>query len=498
MNSLIVPAYNYADAYLISRPKRNSARMQEFILSLKHLPGQHDQRSHGRSTARRQAYRSAYSQARADGASIQEARAAAREASRVELQKKLDERRANRAQRTQQTGAGTGVTTQPLVDTGGKYRAMDPDEVVSDIQKVVQAQSASLQVFDDRIKEIDDARNAIYKENQGLRTDLMNLGISTIEVNGGVRVFKMAPDGNDIPTTFDQLTPEQQSIAQRMIDNVNQSDALRMELMVNTQQRIAQKDTISSAVHAQIAENLRHPDPYMPPITFTGPGIKKLTPEREAQITAQIHQITSMFGNADVSSQGPIAVNLVAGRAQAGRGMIYIPLNEDNSTIWHETLHIMQERTVGTATDTIPHEWAIGKVIASGEKKPKPSNLAGKIRNAELGDHLNAESSHRAYEASYVDSVDRVYALKVHPTMSSTKTPFVEALTMAFTHIHKEMGDPTDARRDIMRMGIRAVLGAGTKVQATYPVIYFTKASGAPTTQQLIAGTTIVYPGETP
>lgn len=47
----------------------------------KHMPGGHDQRSHGRSTARRAAYRAAYSAARAGGASVAEARTAARDVS---------------------------------------------------------------------------------------------------------------------------------------------------------------------------------------------------------------------------------------------------------------------------------------------------------------------------------------------------------------------------------------------------------------------------------
>ncbi len=52
----------------------------EYVLSTKHMPGGHDQRAYGRSTARTRAYRAAYTSARSGGATPAEARQAAREA----------------------------------------------------------------------------------------------------------------------------------------------------------------------------------------------------------------------------------------------------------------------------------------------------------------------------------------------------------------------------------------------------------------------------------
>ena len=66
------------------------------IERLKHLPGQHDQRAHGRSTSRRQAYQSAYRKVRSEGGSIQSARAAALDASRQELEKQPSKPRTSR------------------------------------------------------------------------------------------------------------------------------------------------------------------------------------------------------------------------------------------------------------------------------------------------------------------------------------------------------------------------------------------------------------------
>jgi HK97 family phage portal protein len=51
--------------------------------AVKHMPGGHDQRSHGRSTARRGGARAAYSSARAGGATVEEARQAAADVSRA-------------------------------------------------------------------------------------------------------------------------------------------------------------------------------------------------------------------------------------------------------------------------------------------------------------------------------------------------------------------------------------------------------------------------------
>ena len=82
-----------------------------YLMKLKHLPGQHDQRSHGRTTARRQAYRSAYRKVRDSGGSVQKARAAALDASQQELQKKLEQRRTERADKLRQRADAISSTT---------------------------------------------------------------------------------------------------------------------------------------------------------------------------------------------------------------------------------------------------------------------------------------------------------------------------------------------------------------------------------------------------
>lgn len=86
------------------------------IERLKHLPGQHDQRAHGSNTGRRQAYRAAYRKVRASGGSVQDARAAALDASQQELQKKVEQRRTERADRLRKRAdaiSGTTTTTTP-------------------------------------------------------------------------------------------------------------------------------------------------------------------------------------------------------------------------------------------------------------------------------------------------------------------------------------------------------------------------------------------------
>jgi hypothetical protein len=95
------------------------------IERLKHLPGKHNQRDHGRSTGRRQAYQSAYRKVRAGGGSVQEARAAALDASQQELQKKLESRRAERADTLRKRADAISGTTTTATPSTPKRVAQD-------------------------------------------------------------------------------------------------------------------------------------------------------------------------------------------------------------------------------------------------------------------------------------------------------------------------------------------------------------------------------------
>lgn len=489
-----------------------------YLMKLKHLPGQHDQRAHGRTTARRSAYRSAYRKVRDSGGSVQEARTAALDASRVELQKKLDERRAERDARRAEREANRKVQpkpptvqpestpTVPLVDTGGPYRTMDPKEVVASVKAFAEQVNSSVDQIREDLKTMQleqfnilaNAKKIYEQEVEPAINNLSNAGVEAARTGKGWLltidgVDSFVADGSD-----PQFNNPKQWEAWRQYENarsLHQQEIARsavrkqqLEQSIRTQLQLlkdSQKDR-DQQVYDHLAVNMRHPDPYVPIIEFDDPQ-GKISSDGRARIVAGLNQVAQMVGRADVNfPDAPITIKYQAkGRASVSSdGPINFNTNGDIdiSTIWHESFHVLQRQMPNTGIDAIPHEFAVQRVLASGEKKVQKMSTQNAKKNKQFpyAESLNYE----VYEFGFYDSVDRPYTLKIRS--NSRGTPFVEALTMAFTDVRDQLIDTARYQdQELFEMGIRAVQNAGKQYNVTINTSFYNRAPQAPTIQKI-------------
>jgi hypothetical protein len=500
------------------RPKRTPKPelLDQYILSLKHLPGGHDQRSHGRSTGRRQAYRSAYRKVRDSGGSIQEARTAALEASQQELQKKLESRRAERDARRAERAANRKVKppvvqpeetpTVPLVDTGGPYRTMDPKEVVASVKafaeqvnRDVDAKQAAVDAANEEYKALVDDANRIYDERRDAIIRLEDSGISRQYTYQGIQTLIMDGEKVDIPagSTPDFRTDEQAAAWAAVQDAellyeaaYTRSDVARQRIFdAQDAYNQAIKDA-NQAVYDHIAVNMRHPNPYVPTFAYNDPQ-GMISPDQRARIEREVTRVLGMVGADNVEyGDKPIQINYDGGgRASAGGSARFTTFNTngDNSisTIWHESMHIIQSKTRGTAIDQIPHDFAIQRISASKEKKPKSMTAQSNRKTKEVPSAQFGK--YETDEFGYYDTVDNPYTLKIYQSID--KTPFQEVLAMAFTDVR---GQTTNFERyqdpELFEVGIRAIQSASIKVQFKYAPTYsynYSSVTNAPDFEQI-------------
>lgn len=489
-----------------------------YLMKLKHLPGQHDQRSHGRTTARRQAYRSAYRKVRDSGGSVQDARAAALDASRAELQKKLDERRVERDARRAEREANRKVQpkppvvqpestpTVPLVDTGGPYRTMDPKEVVASVKafaeqvnRDIDEKQAAVDTANAEYKALVDDANRVYDERRAAIYRLQDSGIYRQYTYQGIQTLIMDGEKVDIPagSTPDFRTDEQAAAWAAVQDAellyeaaYTRSDVARQRIFdAQDAYNQAIKDA-NQAVYDHIAVNMRHPNPYVPTFAYNDPQ-GNISSDQRARIEREVTRVLGMVGADDVEyGDKPIQINYDGGgRASAGGSARFTVFNTngDNSigTIWHESMHIIQSKTRGTAVDQIPHDFAIQRILASKEKKPKTMTAQNNRKTKEVP---SAQfGTYKTDEFGYYDTVDNPYTLKIYQTID--KTPFQEVLAMAFTDVR---GQTTNSERyqdpDLFEVGIRAIQSANVKVQFKYAPTYsynYSSVTNAPDFEQI-------------
>ena len=519
MESVLIPAYSYQEAYLIApKRKRGTTAFDEYLLTLKHLPGQHDQRAHGRTTARRSAYRSAYRKVRDSGGSVQEARTAALDASRVELQKKLDERRVERDARRAEREANRKVQpkppvvqpestpTVPLVDTGGPYRTMDPKEVVASVKAFaeqvnqnVEAKRIAIDTANAEYKAMIGDSNGLYDERRDAIDRLKDEGIVIVSNYKGVQTLIV--DGQEIKIPSGQqpdFRTDEQAAAWSAVEDAKmlyeaasvRNDAARQRIYDAMDAYEQAKKDADQTVYDHIAVNMRHPNPYIPTFAYNDPQ-GMISPDQRARIEREVSRVLSMVGADDVEyGDKPIQINYDGGgRASAGGSARFTVFNTngDNSigTIWHESMHIIQSKTRGTAVDQIPHDFAIQRISASKEKKPKTMTAQVNRKTKEVPSAQ--PGNYKTDEFGYYDAVDNPYTLKIYQTID--KTPFQEVLAMAFTDVRGQTTNPDRYQDpDLFEVGIRAIQSANVKVQFKYAPTYsynYSSVTNAPDFEQI-------------
>lgn len=216
-----------------------TTKMRKALARLKHLPGKHEQRNHGRMTARRSAAIGAYRTARSGGASIADARAAARQASMSEFAKVIEQRKRERAQRfaqrAEQLAPGTVQTAKPTVrpadgklgapGTETKAYGMDPNQQYTLQHRIVDMadiKSSNLQTgainpdYDPALQPRDRSRAASQMQIDKIANTLnpeymvddlkrIDTGSPIIDSNGNV------VSGNGRTMALGRLTTEQQA-----------------------------------------------------------------------------------------------------------------------------------------------------------------------------------------------------------------------------------------------------------------------------------------------
>ena len=406
--------------------------LRALLERLKHLPGKHDQSSHGRRGRAGTAFRSAYMAARAEGKTHSEAWNHAKTAAEKEREAMRVEKRAAEQANPKPKRAQQPQSKRPPIEQATSYRDYSPQEIAAHLVRQAAAAGAidpkttpeyatfrrAREAYDQAVAEYDKAFRKLRNNRFGKLSDLHDLDVA------------------------------KRAAYQELLN----ASALYRPVQEATHARNSQ---ILDQIWGDFSSKMQHPtNPWRPQIKVSGG-----TPEERQRATVLIHSVTSMFEppmlTGSLASEpiaiarhnAPVTVQLSSARAKYNNASKKIgasnetPYRLADSTI-HESFHLVQEQYTdgdefSTSTmRTIPQEF--GKRRTNGETKQKLQTLEP---------HLKYDSS----EIAYRDAVDDPYTLKVAGNI------FEEVLTMAFTdlvHAHERKDT------ELLVVGIRTILEA--------------------------------------
>lgn len=428
----------------------------------KHLPGQHDQRSHGRNTPRRQAYRAAYRKARSEGVSPEEARAIARGVSREVFRKELEQRRAERDARRAEREANRKVKPKPPIVQPEKISTVEPE--VSAIPSVLDGSFKSLTPDEQAEVAINHFQNApgyieLVREEKRLK-DERNRIVS--EFNKQQKQKTVNPADAISRETAESIIKQHADAVKRLNDRETELFHQVLEqLQVDnpTTVSVSYKGKMTKSVRARVERTMQLVSGMFPQTSQRG----------DIQIELRNSETRGRFRGAAKPSVGAQTQYQVSsfrdpttGQWTSIRTPITIPAKPDRVTgeikgnasdsrlMIHESLHVFQHSTQALRDPC--HDFAVQRT--QGENAQYLSVL---MNNAGYGQ-----------ETAYKDAVDNPYTLKTYAGNygwdrgfydSSYATPFMEVLTMGF----ESMADPDIQDRGPLIAALTAIKAAQQK-----------------------------------
>jgi len=382
--------------------------MYELLIErLKHLPGRHDQSTHGRPGRVGSAFRSAYSAARAEGKTHREAHDAAKTAAeqvrqtiRNEKRVARDEKRAEQAANPKPKRVMPAKVTPPpaTLATPTSLRDRPVDEIAAEFERCLDVQPAINPTLSAKVAQV------------AQEMDLISARLSSLLPIGRAEKWRLERAFKQKKEEYEQLK--------------------RDELFESTQPY--------ADGYMRFFTQMRHPsDPAT--ITITHVGGTPRERERAEMLISAVAAMVPMVRNArgDASPDNiTVTHSRVRGQYSVGR----MRTSSNPGTIVHETLHSLQANHMHTDINTITENWAVSRIGSEPRRKLSV---------------LDPSVGYDANEVGYKDSVDDPYTLKFY---KEGKFKFHEVLTMAFT-VKKE--SPIQGRRDrgLLRVGIEAILG---------------------------------------
>jgi len=370
------------------------------IERLKHLPGRHDQSTHGRPGRVGSAFRGAYSAARAEGKTHREAHDAAKTAAEQVRQTIRDEKRAELAANPKPKRVmPTRVTPPPATPaTPASLRDRSVDEIAAEFERCLDVQPTSTPALSAAVAQI------------AQEMDLISARLSSLLPIGRAEKWRLEKAFKKKKEEYEQLK--------------------RDELFESTQSY--------ADGYMRFLTQMRHPsDPAT--ITITHVGGTPRERERAEMLISAVAAMVPMVRNAR-GDASPDNITVTHSRVRGQYSLGKMRTSSNPGTIVHETLHSLQANHYHTDINTITENWAVSRI--GGEPRRKLSVLDPSTGYADI-------------EVGYKDSVDDPYTLKFY---KEGKYKFHEVLTMAFT-VKKEL--PIRGRKDrgLLRVGIEAILG---------------------------------------
>lgn len=408
------------------------------IERLKHLPGRHDQSSHGRPGRVGSAFRGAYSAARAGGATHREAWNQAKTAAEQVREQMRAEKRADlianpkpkRVMPAKVTPPPATPTTPTTPATPASLRDRSVDEIATEFEKNLNV-TPGVSSITSRV------------------TGAASLEVTKAEVR--LRFAKQA-EAQLLSDAF-RGKPFTEAQIQKIRDEIKDAEKEVRQRKTEYNKLVKQKQFEESQPLAdgymQFLTQMRNPTPATVNITHKGG-----TPEERARAESLVSATVAMFP--DTGKPFDITFSHVDSRGQYTHTNRNIRSDVDPMTMVHETLHAMQYGYRGSQMNSITEDWAARRT--SGEREYQLSVLTG-------------IKKYKPDEVAYRDKVDDPYTLKVY-TNESGIGQFREVLTMAFS---VDDYAPIGKRRDkkLLRVGILAVLNAGNGglyVSSTDPI----------------------------
>jgi hypothetical protein len=431
--SLYEPEYNIF--YNYPGKKVDTTRTRK-----KHLPGKHDQRTHGRRGRAGTAFANAYVSARQEGKPHRDALADAKTAAEQVRQQMRDEKRywENRLQQDD-------TPARPSIDDAPNIRDYPPSEIAAYIER--------------RFASIESRVEARYPKAREAELDAEYQRLSTEDFQYG-RAFVDAVNSGDA-TRIAQAKADSDAATKRA------TDALTAKLQFQEARRRAYGEEEYDA-HMKVFGKLRHPTDPWTSASITMPKHpehhksrvdfitgKKVSGDNRAEMLALQQAVFAMFPEPTFYNGDPFPMAYrLTPSVQRGqfdvayiKGMYggvarYPPPDSPRqySTFVHELLHAVQySRSDSNPINAMLGAWAIGRT--QGEQIQSLRALTG-------------SNGYDKSEMAYRDRVDNPYTLKRQGT-TGPASGFREVLPMAFSYL-RDASSRTD--KELLAIALEAVL----------------------------------------
>lgn len=424
--------------------------------SMKHLPGKHDQSTHGRRGRVGGAFDNAYRTARQNGMSHQDARREAKNAAvnerqimrdekrdlkRAQDEKRQQERDIKRQEQPQKQDEQTPQTRVPI-EQAANIRDYTPDEIATYIEN--------------RFKAIQDEAGQITRESLEANSRVFQLK-RTLKQHDKDAKNELQKIAEKYGATSDEYRgvmiaqAEQRRTLQRMYD-----DAVSELSQASRRATEAQESLANGRAHGEVMidvlNKMRHPtNPRQVNVTIDAllenaiQGNAGDTSGARGQVVQIVQGVHAMFPTVNGVQPRELTLSYDASRGFYSDSRRLISLDGRGArlrdTAIHEALHSVQyDHPVDAPINRRMGEFARGRV--RGEQIKTYNEMMG----GGFGDN----------ERGYRDATDSPYTFKKYD--GTIADGFMEVLTMAFTDLGTAHGR-TD--KQLLRVAVEAILEQG-------------------------------------